>query len=303
MNDALRKRIKELQAEATAAVKSIDQDKVVDRVPAVSSFSIADTACRFSRYDERCKKAVADFERASSRLYLRSRPSGNARKRVPRYPEEQMKELLRELNDQRNSVLRGVERETRELLREAQREVELAGEFAIDSVLSGSERSDVAARLALVEGDVSALSGRSLEQRLRGVLANGSMVDQFAYLTAARGRQRQLRERQASSASGASRSGNPGAASPAVANITPIDGVVAELEQQVFGEERERRTGQAREAVDEARGVLDQCVMGRTGAKDSFALYMRGKSHVPKNHSYPTTPSSGAGTIARDRLA
>jgi hypothetical protein len=59
------------------------------------------------------------YERASSRLYVRSRPSG---RRVARYGEEQMQDLLGELKGARNAELRRIEQEAKDLLGEALRE-------------------------------------------------------------------------------------------------------------------------------------------------------------------------------------
>jgi hypothetical protein len=45
----------------TAAVKSIDPNETVDRVKRCLFYSIADTACRFNGYDERCRGLVGEI--------------------------------------------------------------------------------------------------------------------------------------------------------------------------------------------------------------------------------------------------
>ena len=182
---------------------------------------------RIAQLQAEAKQAIAAFERGSSRLYVRSRPSG---KKLPRFAEEQMKELLCELNAARNTALRAIERAAEPLVAEAVRAQELAEQFPPDAVLSGSERSAVAERMALVERGVASLRDVELESRLRGVLGSGSKVDQYVYWTAARNRARATRERQAREA----RASGQANASEAVRG-TPFDGVLAEIEDRLLG--------------------------------------------------------------------
>jgi hypothetical protein len=250
---------------------------------------------RIRQLEAEAKRAIAVHERGTSRLYVRSRPAG---RRIARYGEEQMRELLGDLNAQRNRALIQIEREAQELLREASREAEMAGEFPPDHVLSGSERDAVSERLALVERDVASLRDVELEARLRGVLRSGSKVDQYAYWSVARRLAREARERQGREGRA---SGQPNTSYSV--RGTKFDEVLSELEDAVLGEERTRRTEKARGVVGAANDVLRQAYLARHDAKSPYgvvAKYHRPAEPITRREDIPPPPSAAA---ARSREA
>ncbi len=159
-------------------------------------------------------------------------------------------------------------------------------------MLSASERDAVRERMALIERDVASLRDVDLEMRLRGVLSSGSKVDQYVYWSVAKGRAKDTRERQAREARASARANTASSV-----RSTPFDSVLAEIEDRLLGEERARRTDNARQVVDAARSVLDTCVMGIHEVKDSFGLYAKGRYHAPPD---PAATGPASGTIARE---
>jgi hypothetical protein len=126
---------------------------------------------RITQLRGEAQAAIAAYERGCAALYVRSRPSGH---RVARYGEAQMQELLGELKAERNGSLRAIEQEAKELLGEAPREAELAEQFALDVVLSASERDAVGQRMVLIERDVASLRDAALESTPRRLLSRAA---------------------------------------------------------------------------------------------------------------------------------
>jgi hypothetical protein len=150
---------------------------------------------RIRELEAEANAAIQEHERAISRLYLRIKVDGGIRK-LPKADPEATREVEAELRSRRSTALRAIEQEAQALWRQAQKEAELAEQFSPDRVLSSSEREAVGRRMTIVEADIGTLRGERLTDRMRGVLEGGSAEEKFAYWMAGRKRAQQMRERQ-----------------------------------------------------------------------------------------------------------
>jgi hypothetical protein len=235
---------------------------------------------RIKELEAEANRVIQEYERGISRLYLRIKVSGGGIRNLPKADPEATRQVEAELRAQRTQALRAIEREAQELLGQARSvEQEQAQQFSPDRVLSAEEREAAVQRLPLVEADVGTLRGEALTRRMRGILAGGTAAEKFAYWMAGRRRAEEMRERQVAAArSGAA---NPNAPVSEEVRATPIDAVLTQLEEALLGEERRGRIEKAREVVQAADEVVRTCYLTRHDAKDAYAVSMKGRYHCP----------------------
>jgi len=136
----------------------------------------------------------------------------------------------------------------------------------------------------LVEADVAALDVEALAARLRGVLHDSSKSTRLLYWQAARKRARGLHEART-------------AASPA---ITQLDGVLRELDEALFGEERRRRQAGPKRLAETASEVVGMCLLGRHEAKSIYGVHVaKSGGHIrPQSTTIDPGTSSVGGSLA-----
>ena len=217
----------------------------------------------------------------------------------PKYAEERMAEIRRHFDSERNRTLRNQERIEQELLVKLQRERELAGQFAADSVLTPSERSSAAERLPLIEADVASLDDVELAARLEGVLANGSKVEQFCYWRAAGKRSRVETKRRLSEGGNAPAHyrGSP------EARVSPFDSALDRLEASLIGPERARREEEVAERAEQIQAILERAYLFRHDAGDLATAYSK-QAHPAFYELAARSPKepNGSGRIAADQI-
>jgi hypothetical protein len=207
-----------------------------------------------SQLKRQADEAIRQYEQEAKRLYRGGRTI---------FPQEEHRERIGELRSERNRSLRAIESTSKELFASLSRgeDASVSVEFAPDSVLTGSQRSEVRDRLPSVEADVAALRTADLMSRLEGILKTGSRVEQFCYLQVARRRDREDQERRASRAPG----------TPPVyrgAQVSPLQHILTALDQDVLGPERERRRAEISSREAALNDLIDTCYLGRNDSSD-----------------------------------
>lgn len=217
---------------------------------------------------QHARDAISGHTRAVAGLYVAGE--------VPKFDAERMGEIIRHFDSERDRALSDIEARGRAIYRERQAAVEIAGQFSPDAILTSSERSEASERLSLAEADLGGMTDGQLASRLEGVLENGSKVERFVYLQAARRRAREDENRRAS-----------GETVVQVSEAgTPFDNLVFRLEETLIGPERARRQEQAAGRLEEANEVLEACYLGRHGAKNVADAYaMQNYHQAPAEHS------------------
>ncbi len=139
------------------------------------------------------------------------------------------------------------------------------------------------------------MSVEEIVARLRGVLHDSSKSARLLYWQAARRQQREILESRARAASAAREAGGPQAtSSKATSSITPLDGVLRELDEALFGEERRRRQAGPKRLAEAASEVAGMCLLGRHEAKSIYGV------HVAKSggHIRPQSTTIDPGTYS-----
>jgi hypothetical protein len=196
------------------------------------------------------------------------------------FPKAEHDERVSALRGKKLRALRDIDTKAKALRKELMEEADLSTQFAPDKALSAGERSEVQSRLPVIQADVDAQSAGALAEQLQGILRSGSKAEQFAYWQTASRRNRQDKAR-AAEADGKGVYRGP--------RVTPLDGVLYELEAAVLAEETERREAAASSRVSGVDEVIGICYLGLNEASATSGRRTRSAAATPL--ALPPAPS------------
>ena len=188
----------------------------------------------------RAEKAVATYEAGMEKLH---RPDGTRR-----YSETEHKERESALRSARNSELDAVGSIAQREIDEAQQIIDTLENGDPTTLLDTSELQAAGAKKAFVEDDVSTLTTKELEARLRAVLASEDKASIFCYLQAARSRDREKKD------------------------VAP--GLIGELNDTLLGTRR-IEIGPARQRIEGVREAKDLAWSLKRGGRTVGEVYSR----------------------------